>query len=145
MRMAVGLVFAALAVGFVGTGIAVGQDDPIAARQALMKTNGAQAGILNGMVRGQTEFDAAAAKAALATIAEDMTIFPTLFPDGSDTGDTKAGSAIWTDRAGFEAEAAALQATAASAAESLSTLQDLEAVFPQIGAACGSCHQKYRS
>jgi len=145
MRMAVGLVFAALTVGFVGTGIAVGQDDPIAARQALMKTNGAQAGILNGMVRGQTTFDAAAAKAALATIAEDMTIFPTLFPDGSDTGDTKAGPAIWTDRAGFEAEAAALQATAASAAESVNTLQDLEAAFPQIGASCGSCHQKYRS
>jgi cytochrome c556 len=110
-----------------------------------MKKNGAQAGILNGMVRGQTAFDAAAAKAALATIAEDMAAFPTLFPEGSDTGDTKAGPAIWSDRAGFEAAAAALQASAASAAESVTTLEQLQAVFTEIGASCGSCHQKYRS
>jgi cytochrome c556 len=145
MRIAVGLVLAALAVGFVGTGVAVSQDDPIAARQALMKKNGAQAGILNGMVKGDTAFDATAAKAALATIAEDMAIFPTLFPDGSDTGDTKAGPAIWSDRAGFEAASAALQQTAASAAESVTTLEELQAVFPQIGGACGACHQQYRS
>lgn len=145
MRIAVGLVLAALAVSFVGTGAAVSQDDPIAARQALMKKNGAAAGALNGMVKGDTAFDVAAAKAALATIAEDMTVFPTLFPDGSDTGDTKAGPAIWSDRAGFEAASAALRDTAAAAAESVTTLEELQAVFPQIGGACGACHQKYRS
>lgn len=142
MRLAVVGFLAAMAVGLVGTGVAVGQDDLLAEREAVMKNNGAQAGILNGMVRGQTAFDAAAAKAALQTIADDMAKFPELFPEGSPLGD--ASPAVFEDRAGFEAQAAALQQAAAAAAGSVNTLEDLQAAFPGIGGACGACHQKYR-
>lgn len=143
MRLAVGVLVAAFAVGLVGTTAALGQDDILEQREAVMKNNGAQAGILNGMVRGQTPFDADAAKAALQIIADDMAIFPTLFPEGGPEGN--AGPAVWSDRAGFEAAAAALQQTAAAGAQSVNTLDDLQAVFPGIGGACGACHQKYRS
>lgn len=146
MRIKVGLALALVGalVGAAGVGIAIGQDDPIAARQALMKSNGAQAGALNGMVKGDTPFDAAAAKAAFETIAQNMATFPTLFPAGSDTGNTKASPAIWTDMAGFQAAAAKLATDATAAAASVNTLEDLQASFATIGGDCGACHQKYR-
>jgi cytochrome c556 len=146
MRMRVGLALFALSVMVVsGAGVAVSQDDPIAARQQLMKNNGAAMGALNAMVKGDAPFDAAAAKAAFQTLVDDMTVFPTLFPDGSDTGDTKAGPAIWSDRAGFEAASAKLATDAAAAAASVTTLDEPKAAFPTVGGNCGACHQKYRS
>ena len=125
-------------------GFAYAQADAIQQRQALMKSNGAQAGTLNKMVKGETPFDAAAAKAAFETIAQNITTFPTLFPAGSDVGETKAGPAIWTDKAGFEAAAAKLKADATAAAASATTLDALKAAFPTVGADCGACHQAYR-
>lgn len=73
-------------------------------------------------------------------------VFPTLFPAGSDKGDTKAAPAIWTDRAGFEKDANALSAageklaTAAKAGDETA----VAAAFKEIGEACGACHKEFR-
>jgi cytochrome c556 len=73
-------------------------------------------------------------------------VFPTLFPAGSDKGDTKAAPAIWTDRAGFEKAAMALStsgeklAVAAKAGDETA----VAAAFKEMGDACGACHKDYR-
>ena len=73
-------------------------------------------------------------------------VFPTLFPAGSDKGDTKAAPAIWTDKDGFQKAAVRLStagetlATAAKAGDATA----VAAAFKGIGEACGACHKEYR-
>jgi cytochrome c556 len=74
------------------------------------------------------------------------TVIPTLFPPGSDTGNTKAAPAIWTDNAGFRKAAMTLStagetlATAAKAGDATA----VAAAFKGVGEACGACHKEYR-
>ena len=143
MKMKFGLVAATLAVAMAT--IAYAQGNVIEERQNLMKMNGQAMGVLAPMARGEAAFDAAAAKQAFETIVSDMTTFPTLFPEGSETGDTKAGPAIWSDRAGFEAMAAKLKTAAETAATSATTLEQLQAAVQTVGGVCGECHQTYRN
>ncbi len=70
----------------------VAHADAIADRQAIMKDMGRSVGQLAPMVKGDKPFDAAAALAALEKIDADAKKFDvdTLFPAGSDQGDTEA-------------------------------------------------------
>ncbi len=73
-------------------------------------------------------------------------VFPTLFPAGSDKGDTKAAPAIWSDPAGFQKAAVALSnagATLAAAAKA-GDATAVAAAFKGVGEACGACHKDYR-
>jgi cytochrome c556 len=73
-------------------------------------------------------------------------LFPTLFPAGSDKGETKAAPAIWSDNAGFQKASMALSAagdtlaTAAKAGDAAA----VTAAVKGIGDACGACHKEYR-
>ena len=73
-------------------------------------------------------------------------VLPTLFPPGSDKGDTKAAPAIWTDRAGFEKAAMALSAAGEklSVAAKAGDETAVAAAFKEIGETCGACHKDYR-
>jgi cytochrome c556 len=79
-------------------------------------------------------------------IAANMEQFPSLFPPGSETGDTKASAKIWEDMAGFEAAAAKL-VTDAKAAEAVAAdgLDAFKTAFGAVGANCGGCHEAYRN
>jgi cytochrome c556 len=143
MRRALSFGIVSVAAAAAIAGYAFAQDDMVAKRQALMKDNGAQATIAGQMIKGETPFDAAAAKAAMEKIAANAAEIPADFPAGSEGGN--ALPAIWANFADFEAKAAALgtAATAAAAAPD----QGLEAFGPAFGAvgqACGACHQTYR-
>jgi cytochrome c556 len=73
-------------------------------------------------------------------------VFPTLFPAGTDKGETKAAPAIWTDRAGFEKAAMTLSAAGEklSVAAKAGDETAVAAAFKEIGEACGACHKDYR-
>ena len=92
MRVKVALVALAFGVGIAGMALAA--DDPIQARKAIMKNNAEAAKVAFGMAQGKVPYDATAAAAAMKTLQDDMVEFPTLFPAGSDTGDTAAGIVI---------------------------------------------------
>ena len=62
MNLKLGLIAAAFAVGV--TGVAVAQEDIIALRQQVMKTNGAAAKVAFGMAKGDIAFDEEVAAAA---------------------------------------------------------------------------------
>jgi cytochrome c556 len=73
-------------------------------------------------------------------------VFPTLFPAGSDKGDTKAAPAIWTDQAGFQKAAEALSAAGGKLAVAAKAGDEtaVAAAFKELGEACGACHKDYR-
>jgi len=124
---------------------AVGQTDPIKARQAIMKANGAAVSSLAKMARAEIPFDAAAAKAALQTIHNSATIAD-LFPAGSDQGDTNALRQVWTDNAGFKAALARLiAADDAQLADPPADLDGVKAALGALGPACTGCHNSYRA
>ncbi|MGX1306059.1 cytochrome c556 [Amorphus suaedae] len=116
-------------------------------RQELMKSAGRATKAAGQMVKGETAWDAAAAEAAMQTLVDVGTQFPTLFPDDSKTGGkTEAAPAIWEDKADFEAHAASL-ATDAEAAK-MAAAGGLDAFKPAFGKAagnCRSCHEKFRT
>lgn len=126
------------------TGTAFAQD-PLAARKAAMKKNGAAMGLLVKMNKGEEPYDAAKAKAAVDTIAEDLNGFDALFPAGSDKGETKAGAKIWEDMAGFKATVAKAEETIKGAAPLAGKdLDGLKSAIGAIGQTCSGCHTTYR-
>jgi len=144
LSIAAGL--AAMTAASAITSVAIAQDDPIAERQELMKSNGQSMRVLVPMARGQAEYDAAAALAEFVRMNEVAMQFGELFPEGSETGgDTRARAEIWTDRAGFDAEVLVFQeATAAAVAAEPADLDAFRPVFGAVGQTCGTCHEKYQ-
>ena len=72
---------------------------------------------------------------------------PTLFPEGTNLPSSKALPTVWSDRAGFEARAAAYAAAAQTLAEAAQSGD--RAVFltrwGELRATCSACHDTYRS
>lgn len=112
-------------------------------RSDTMKSLGGAAKSTGAMLKGEVEFDLAKAQAAGRLIAEKAPTIPSLFPEGTNAGESEALPIIWEDWAGFEAAAALLGERAAV----LAVAPDQKAAGAAFGAtiqACGGCHKKYR-
>jgi cytochrome c556 len=136
----------AVAVIALGVGIAVAQQDPIAARRALMKANGDQAKAGAAMIKGEAPFDLGKVKQIFAAFEEAAAKAPSLFPDNSKTGgETAADPKIWENMDDFKARFAKLGADAKDAVAKVTDLDSFKAAFGSIGKNdCGGCHEKYR-
>ena len=139
------LIFAISALALAGTAALA---DPIADRQAIMKSNGKAAGMIAPIVKGEKPFDAEVVLAALTTLNEnaqkiDVTV---LFPAGSDKGgETTASPKIWEDMADFKARMEKFKADAAAAvAAPAKDLDTLKVQLETLGKNCGGCHETYR-
>ena len=136
--------FAVLSLA-VATTVVVAQQNPITARQDLMKANSAQAKIGAAMVKGEAPFDLAKAKAIFAAYANSAAKVGDLFPPNSKTGDkTTAAPKIWEDMAGFKAKLAKFGADAKAADAATKDLNSFKAQFGEVQKNCGGCHQTYR-
>lgn len=136
-----------LAVSAVSIGVvtaALGQQDIIEQRKALMKGNGQQAGILTRIVRGNEPFDAAKVRAAFAQFEETAQKFPALFAENTRTGDTRALPAVWEKRAEFVAAASKFGKDVAEQKDKVKDVETLRAAMAVIGKDCGDCHQTFR-
>ena len=144
MRVKTALVVLALGVGFAGVAFAAG--DPIQMRRDIMHSNQQAAKTIFTMIRGMVPYDATKAAAAMKTLQDDMAVFPTLFPEGSDKGgNTQASPAIWQNMEDFKARAAKLAADAKVAeAAAPNGLDAFKAAAGVIGQDCGGCHELYR-
>jgi cytochrome c556 len=136
IRTIVVLTAAAFSVGAV-----MAQGDVIAARKELMKKNAEHTKVIGGIVKG-APYDQAAVDAAFKQWSDTAAALPKAFPDNSLTGDTRALPKIATDRAGFNAQIAAL---AKAAAAKPKDLEGLKAAFPAVGKVCTDCHEGYRA
>lgn len=123
------------------------QADAIADRQAIMKDLGRSVGQIAPVVKGEKPFDAAAVLAALEKIDADAKKLDvdTLFPAGSDQGDTEASPKIWENKDDFVKHVEKFRTDAAAAlAAKPQDVDALKTAFQQVAANCGSCHQAYR-
>lgn len=127
-----------------GVSAVVAQSDPIAARKALMKANIQHAGLMAKFVKGEEPFDAAKAEVAFAQWADTAAKLPTLFPDSSKTGETRALPTIWEKRADFDTAIAKFAKDVADNRSKVTTLDGLKAAFPIVGKNCADCHQTFR-
>ena len=129
----------------VGGSLAFAQQDPIAARKALMKKNGDEAKIGTQFMKGEAPFDLAKAKAIFAAYQDAASKMPNLFPDNSKTGgDTAALPAIWEKKADVDAKFKKLGEDAKDAATKVTDEASFKAVFPTVQKNCGGCHETYR-
>lgn len=131
-----------LAASLAFPALAFAEDDPVAARQALMKDIGAQLQVVGGMARGQTQLDPAAANAAFAKIHELSIAVPAAFETEADAPESEALPAIWASWDDFVAKADALRLTTDGLL--IASEADLGPAMQALGAACSGCHQSYR-
>lgn len=138
---------AALAAAAVAVPLAMSmaQGDPIAARKALFQSNRTSMAAIKAVIdaNGPT---AGAEAPALQLVSNSQNI-PTLFPAGSDKGDTKARPEIWAKFDDFKAKAGGLGTAGenlAAAAKS-GDMNKLKAAFGAAGGACKACHDDYRA
>jgi cytochrome c556 len=129
-----------------GVGAAIAQQDPIAARKALMKANGDQAKIGVAMIKGEAPFDIEKVHKIFATLEDAAAKMPSLFPDNSkEGGETAADPKIWANMDDFKARFAKFGADAKDANAKVTDLDSFKAAFGNIGKNdCGSCHEQYR-
>lgn len=80
------------------------------------------------------------------TLARWARTLPSLFPAGTDLAGSKALPTIWSDRAGFEARAAAYAEAARLMAEAAQTGDRAAflARWADVRATCAACHDGYR-
>lgn len=134
----------ACAAGLAAVTAVSAETDPVAMRQSLMKDIAANVKVLAPIAQGKADFDAAVVKAALEKIAADSKTFPTLFPVGSDTGNTEASPKIWSDTAAFGKIAAKFQGDATAAVAAAGSLETFRPAFGTLASNCKACHTDFR-
>ena len=140
----------AIAAITLGVTAAIAQQDPIAARKALMKANADQAKIAVAMTKGEAPFDLEKAHKVFATFEDAAAKAPALFPENSTDQPTaddpySASPDIWQNLEDFKARFAKFGADAKAADASVKDLESFKAAFGNIGKNdCGGCHEKYR-
>lgn len=118
--------------------------DPVKTRQAAMQENKKAMAEIKAVLDKGGPVTAAAAPAR--RMAETAGVVPSLFPPGSDIGDTKAKPDIWANTADFTAKAKAF-GTAATALAAAADTGDRAAVgqtFAAVAETCKSCHTLYQ-
>jgi len=113
-------------------------------RQALMKSNGADAKAIKAAVDAK---DYATVETKAKDISGNAEKIVSLFPKGSNTGKTKATAAIWEKPDEF-AKAAKNMGKAASelaAAAKSGNEGEVGVKFKALGDACASCHKAFRA
>jgi cytochrome c556 len=128
-----------------GGTIAWAQADPIKERQENRKQTAAAMRAIKGIIdaKGPT----AGAVEHAAKLKQLEVVFVTLFPAGSDKGETKALPTVWSDMAGFQAASKNVEAAydKLSVAAGSGDMAALTAAFGDTGKACGACHEKFRA
>lgn len=124
--------------------------NPVAnARSSTMGLYSYYLGVLGGMARGNTEYDAevavTAAKALAGVATADQSLLWIEGTDRESIEGTRALPKIWTDPEGFAAELEKISKAADAAVLAVANgLPDLQAAVGGVGASCGSCHEAYR-
>ena len=138
------MVLAGLAiVAAAGAGLAA--DDPLAARQALMKANGKDTKAVFDIVKGAAPFSLETVQTALNQYIETAEKGPALFPEGSDKGKTEALPAIWKNKADFEARFAKLGEDSKAALAAIKDQATFKANYQPVLKNCNGCHETYRA
>lgn len=120
------------------------QADVIEKRQAVMKSNSADAKAIKAAVESK---DYATIETKAREIMGNAEKIPSLFPKGSTTGKTKATAAIWEKSDDFAKADKNLGKAASELAAAAKAKDDAEigVKVKALGDACGSCHKVFRA
>jgi cytochrome c556 len=136
----------AAAVGFAAiASLSQAQTDVIKERRELMKSNGAAMKAINGIIEaGGPAADVGAEAAKINGVSMQVA---SLFPAGSDQGDTKALPEIWQAPDDFAAKLKALQDESAMlvTAAAGGDIAAVKAQYDKVGGTCGGCHKLYKA
>ena len=139
------LVCAVLGVGLLTAGT-VGAQDVYKERETLMKGFGQSMGVVKGVV-AEGKGTLADAAAAAAKIAAGAPSIASVFPEGTNAGESEALPVIWTQWSDFEGHAKTMGELAAKL-EAAAQSGDQAATLAAFGAlgkdGCGGCHEIYR-
>ena len=131
-----------------GPALAGPMDMAVKAREGLMMNFAFNLGILGGMAKGATPYDAATAQTAadnLATLASlDESAY---WPKGSDNTSvkTRALPDIWQKPEEFAKHREQLKMGAANMKDAAGKgVDSLKAAMNSVGGACGGCHKAFR-
>ena len=121
---------------------------PQSYRQSYFALLAANFGPMVAMVKEEIEWD----QTAFERYANDLATVTELnlsrgFPDGSDSGKTRAKSEIWENKEDFESKIEDLK-TAASEMQTAAASGDKKAImekFKATGGACKACHDDYKA
>nr|PZN45398.1 MAG: cytochrome C prime [Pseudomonadota bacterium] len=134
----------AVAVAVIGATAALAQENVIGQRQQLMKDAGAATRTGAAMVKGEAPFELEKARQVLSTYVTVAEKGVTLFPAGSNVGETTAAPAVWQDEAGFKAAFAKFEADAKQGLETTKDLDSFKVAFGTVTKNCGGCHETFR-
>ncbi len=120
-------------------------EDFIKYREAMMKAMAGHSGAMSQIVRGKVSPEGHLQMHA-KSLAELSSDIASLFPEGSDFGETEAKEEIWKEWDKFQQAADnAKQATATLAATVDSGDEaKIAAAFKDVGQACKGCHEDFR-
>ena len=111
-------------------------------RSKLMQNIRLEFSVLARMSREKIEFDESLATSARLNLLRFAASTPAIFEDDDLPINSEALPAIWENWDDFVSKSEDLEF--ALEGVDTSTLIDLRASLGNVGAACGSCHQKYR-
>lgn len=138
-------VTAVLAVGALTPPAMADGDGEIKYRKAVMSSIGGHMGAMVGILKGGTSNTANFALHAQG-MAELSKIAGSIFPEGSDFGETSALPAVWEKPAEF-AQAVKMFEEAAAKLNSAAQSGDMAmsaTAFGDLGKACKNCHETFR-
>ncbi len=121
-------------------------EDAIKYRKASLSVMATHFGRVAAMANGRVPFDAKAA-ADNAAIAEAMSKLPwAAFVEGSDKGDTKAKSDIWSDSGRFKDASEKMQGEMSKLAVAARTgsMDSIKAAVGATAGTCKACHDVFR-
>lgn len=137
----------AIALIFLGTAALAHsgvKNQDVMARMTVMKSIGDQMKVIGSMAKGEVDFNAGAADAALAEIASQSAQIQALFESPANDPKSEALPAIWEDWEDFKKLASSTETTAESLIGTISTMADLGPALGKLGGTCKACHSKYR-
>lgn len=139
----VGVTLIAAALGLTACSTPV--DPDVKARQDTMKSWGDAMGIMGDMAEAPDTFDAAVFKEQASFLAEDAANPWSHFENQEAMGN--ATEAVWSNADGFSAEADNFQKVTAelnAAAQSATSVEDVQPALGEVGASCKSCHTDFK-
>ena len=136
-------VFATIVVCLVATGFGTANADIIADRKAGFKGNADSMKVIAAAI-GSGDYQTVISRAD--GIASWATKIPSYFPEGSDSGDTKARAEIWFEFGAFKAKAKANETAALTLVTAAKSGDQgaMMAGLKNLGASCKSCHSNFK-
>ena len=132
-------------VGFLGNLSLADSEGIIKYRKKVMKTSAGHMGAIMDILKNHWPLETHVADHA-RSINQNSKMILSMFPKGSDFGDTRAKPAIWGNWSKFEAATNAFVSESTKLAK-VAESGDMKAFAKQVratGKSCGGCHKHFR-